>query len=382
MSGGRIYLDHNATTPVRPEVVRVMSAALRQCWGNPSSTHAEGAAARRALDGAREQVAALLGALPGQVIFTAGATEANNAVLHGVRARCGARPHFAATTIEHPSVLEPLRAFESAGARVTWIGVDFDGRVKLAEAAAACAARPALLSVILANNETGVVQDVPAIAKLARARGVPLHVDATQAAGKIALDAAALGADWLTGSAHKMGGPKGAGFLVARSAVDLPPLLRGGPQEKRRRGGTENLPGIVGLGAACELARADLPRGARIAALRDRLWEGIAKSIPQVRRNGSVQHALPNTLSVEFEAVAGEVLLEALDGEGVAASSGAACASGSIEPSHVLLAMGRTPQQARASLRFSLGAANTGDEMARVLELLPPLVARVREAAP
>ncbi|MDD9801824.1 MAG: cysteine desulfurase family protein [Deltaproteobacteria bacterium] len=382
MSGGRIYLDHNATTPVRPEVVRVMTAALCQCWGNPSSTHAEGAAARRALDCAREQVAALTGALPGQVIFTAGATEANNAVLHGVRALCGGgRPHFAATTIEHPSVLEPLRAFESGGARITWLGVDCDGRVNLAEAAAACAAEPALLSVILANNETGVVQDLPAIAGLAQARGVPLHVDATQAAGKIALDAARC-ADWLTGSAHKLGGPKGAGFLVARSALALPPLLRGGPQEKRRRGGTENLPGIIGLGAACELARADSARGARTAALRDRLWEGMAKSIPRVRRNGSAQHALPNTLSVEFEQVAGEVLLEALDGEGVAASSGAACASGSIEPSHVLLAMGRTPQQARASLRFSLGPANTGEEIARVLELLPPLVARVREAAP
>lgn len=382
MSGGRIYLDHNATTPVRPEVLRAMTAALGECWGNPSSTHAEGAAARRALDCAREQVAALVGALPGQVIFTAGATEANNAVLHGVRALCGERPHFAATTIEHPSVLEPLRAFESGGARITWLGVDSEGRVNLAEAEAACAAEPALLSVILANNETGVVQDFPAIAELAQARGVPLHVDATQAAGKIALDAAALGADWLTGSAHKLGGPKGAGFLVARSAVALPPLLRGGPQEKRRRGGTENLPGIIGLGAACELARAGLARGTRTAALRDRLWEGIAKSIPRVRRNGSAQHALPNTLSVEFEEVAGEVLLEALDGEGVAASSGAACASGSIEPSHVLLAMGRTPQQARASLRFSLGASNTGEEIARVLELLPPLVARVREAAP
>lgn len=382
MSGGRIYLDHNATTPVRPEVLRAMTAALGECWGNPSSTHAEGAAARRALDCAREQVAALVGALPGQVIFTAGATEANNAVLHGVRALCGERPHFAATTIEHPSVLEPLRAFESGGARITWLGVDSEGRVNLAEAAAACDAAPALLSVILANNETGVVQDLPAIAGLAQARGVPLHVDATQAAGKIALDAAALCADWLTGSAHKLGGPKGAGFLVARSAVALPPLLRGGPQEKRRRGGTENLPGIIGLGAACELARAGLARGARSAALRDRLWEGIAKSIPRVRRNGSAQHVLPNTLSVEFEEVAGEVLLEALDGEGVAASSGAACASGSIEPSHVLLAMGRTPQQARASLRFSLGVSNTGAEIARVLELLPPLVARVREAAP
>lgn len=381
MSGGRIYLDHNATTPVRPEVLRAMTAALGECWGNPSSTHAEGAAARRALDCAREQVAALVGALPGQVIFTAGATEANNAVLHGVRALCGGRPHFASTTIEHPSVLEPLRAFESEGARVTWLGVDAEGRVNPSEAAAVCDAEPALLSVILANNETGVVQDLPAIANLAQARGVPLHVDATQAAGKIALDAARC-ADWLTGSAHKLGGPKGVGFLVARSAVALPPLLRGGPQEKRRRGGTENLPGIIGLGAACELARAGLARGARIAALRDRLWEGIAKSIPRVRRNGSAQHALPNTLSVEFEELAGEVLLEALDGEGVAASSGAACASGSIEPSHVLLAMGRTPQQARASLRFSLGAANTGEEIARVLELLPPLVARVREAAP
>jgi cysteine desulfurase len=378
----RIYLDHNATTPLRPEVVDAMTAALRERWGNPSSTHAEGAAARAALERAREQVAALVGAAPREVTFTSGATEANNLVLRGVLASARAR-HVVTTTVEHPSVEEPLAALEAEGVtRVTRVPVDRSGRLDPEAVAAALSEDTALLSVILANNETGVVQDAAKLAEPAHARGIAVHFDATQAVGKLPLDAAALGADLLSGTAHKLNGPKGAGFLIDRMRPPLPPLLRGGPQERRRRGGTENVAGVVGLGVACELARLELDeRRAHVSALRDALWRGIEAGVPRVRRNGEPMHVLPNTLSVEFEGANGEVLLEALDLEGVAVSAGAACHSGSIEPSGVLLAMGRTPEQARGTLRFSVGPGNTAVEIERVLALLPGLVARVREAA-
>jgi len=376
----RIYLDHNATTPLRDEVVAAMSDVLRANFGNPSSTHAEGAAARAAVERARAEVASLLGVASGDVIFTAGATEANNAALRGaLRARAG-RAHVVTTTIEHPSVEEPLRALERSGeARVTRVPVDANGRVDLDAYAAAIGEETALAAVILANNEIGVLQDVAKLADAAHARGAWLHVDATQAIGKIPVDAVALGADLLASSAHKLNGPKGTGCLVARKHAAIPALLLGGGQEKRRRGGTENVAGIVGFGVACALARAELPvRTVRLEALRDRLWAGIEASIPRVRRNGDARFVLPNTLSVEFEHTAGEVLLEALDGEGIAVSAGAACHSGSVEPSAVLLAMGRTPAAARGTLRFSVGPSTTEGEVARVLEVLPALVARVR----
>ncbi len=375
----RIYLDHNATTPVRAEVVEAMAAALRERFGNPSSTHAEGAAARAAVERAREQVAELLGADPRAVTFSSGATEANNAALRGVLASSGRR-HIVTTTVEHPSVEEPLRALEAEGLSVTRVPVDAEGRLDPEAVAAALQDGTALLSVILANNETGVVQDGAKLAELAHARGVPLHLDATQAVGKLPLDVVALGADLCSGSAHKLNGPKGAGFLIDRSR-QLPALIQGGPQERRRRGGTENVAGIIGLGVACALARRELrEREQHVAALRDALWRGIEGSVPRVRRNGATAQVLPNTLNVEFEGAAGEVLLEALDLAGVAVSAGAACHSGSIEASSVLLAMGRSPAQARGSLRFSLGPSNTKGEIARVLELLPGLVSRVREA--
>jgi cysteine desulfurase len=377
----RIYLDHNATTPLRPEVVAAMGEALRSCFGNPSSTHAEGAAARAALERARGEVASLLGVAPGEVTFTAGATEANNTALFGALAARPERRHVVSTTIEHPSVEEPLRALEQRGVRVTRAPVDRDGRVDLEALSASIDEDTALVAVILANNETGVVQDVAKIAQAAHARGAWLHVDATQAVGKIPVDAVALGADLLACSAHKLNGPKGTGCLAVRKYVALPPYLLGGGQERRRRGGTENVPGCVGFGVACALTRAELPqRERRLAALRDRLAAGVEAGVPRVRRNGDARFVLPNTLNVEFEDTAGEVLLEALDGEGVAVSAGAACHSGSIEPSAVLLAMGRTPAQARGSLRFSVGPSTSEGEVDAVLALLPRLVARVRAA--
>jgi cysteine desulfurase len=371
----RVYLDHNATTPLREEVVDAMERVLRDVYGNPSSTHTEGLRARAMVERAREQVAALVHARPGEVVFTAGATEANNTVLADL-----AGP-LVTTRIEHPSVLEPAEALESRGVHVVQCGVDAEGRVELAalEAALDRAASPGLVSVIWANNETGVIQPMREIAELARARGVPLHVDATQALGKHPVDLEAVPADYLAASAHKMNGPKGVGCLVLRRPLE--PLLRGGPQERRRRGGTENVAAVVGYGVACELAARELAeRGERYRSLRDRLWEGVRAKVPRVRRNGSSQHVLPNTLNVEFQDTAGEVLLQTLDLEGIAVSMGAACHSGSITPSHVLTAMGQSPEQARGALRFSVGHGVDETQIDRVLAVLPDLVARVRAA--
>jgi cysteine desulfurase len=372
----RIYLDHNATTPVRDEVADAVLRALRERAGNPSSAHAEGAAARAEIERARERVAELVGASAADVVFTSGATESNNLVLHGV-ARRGA--HVVTSAAEHPSVEEPLAALEAGGLRVTRVPVDADGLLDPDAVAAAVAPDTVLVSILLANNETGVVQPIDAIAQRVQARGVPLHVDATQAVGKIALRLDRLAVDFVSASAHKLNGPKGAGFLVARGAAPLAPWLRGGAQERGRRGGTQNVPGIAGLGVACELALRELAlRSERSAALRDRLWTGIEAKVPRVRRNGAPDRLLPNTLSVEFEGAAGDVLVEALDGEGVAVSAGAACASGAVHASRTLLAMGRSPAQARASLRFSVGHGNDEAQIDRVVALLPDLVARVR----
>jgi cysteine desulfurase len=378
----RIYLDHNATTPLREEVVEAMARVLRDCWGNPSSVHAEGSAARAELERARARVASLLGVEPGEVLFTGGASEANNTALFGVAAaRAPGAGHLVTSAVEHPSVEAPAAALEARGWRVTRVGVDAEGRVDPEQIADAIAPDTALVSVIWAQNETGVVQPIEAIAAAARERGALVHADATQAIGKIAVDLRRVPLDLLSLSAHKFNGPKGAGCLIARRGVAFAPLVRGGPQERRRRGGTENVAGLAGLGVACALVERELEARAReAAALRDRLWEGIRLRVPGVRRNGSAAHALPNTLHVEFEAADGETLVQALDLEGIAVSSGAACHSGSIEPSAVLLAMGRTPEQARASLRFSVGHGTDAAAVERVLAVLPGLVERARHA--
>ncbi len=374
-----VYLDHNATTPLRPEVADAMERVLREVHGNPSSVHAEGAAARAEVETARERVAALLGAVEHDLRFTAGATEANNTALHGVL--CGAPGHVVTSSVEHPSVEAPLAALAERGWRITRVPVGSDGRVEAAAVGEALCDDTRLVSLIWANNETGVVQPVAEVAALAHERGLLVHSDATQAVGKLSVDLRAVPVDLLSLSAHKLGGPKGCGALAVRRGVACAPLVLGGPQEGRLRGGTENVAGIVGLGVACALASAELDsRSRRDAALRDRLWEGLAAKVPRVRRNGSERHVLPNTLNVAFEGVAGEVLLQALDLEGVAASAGAACASGSIEASPVLLAMGLSPEQARGSLRLSVGHGVDESQIERVLTLLPDLVARVRRA--
>jgi cysteine desulfurase len=378
----RIYLDHNATTPVRPEVADAMDGVLREVYGNPSSVHAEGAAAKAEVDRARERVASLLGVASGEVLFTGGATEANNTALLGVlRSRADRGRHVVTTSVEHPSVEAPLAVLEREGWRVSRVPVDEDGCVDLDEFGDAIADDTAMVTAIWANNETGALQPLAQIAEIARARGILVHSDATQAVGKVPVDLRRVPLSLLSLSAHKFGGPKGVGCLVVRGGLAFDPVLCGGPQEGRRRGGTENVPGIAGLGVACELAGRELSeRMIECASLRDRLWEGILAKIPRVRRNGSAVHVLPNTLNVEFEGAAGELLLQALDLEGVAVSSGAACASGSIEPSHVLVAMGRTAQEARGSLRLSVGHGVDGAQIDRVLALLPDLVERARRA--
>jgi cysteine desulfurase len=379
----RIYLDHNATSPLRPEVLEAMQAALRDLPGNPSSVHAEGAAARAAVETARAQVAAAIGAPPASIVFTSGATEANNAALAAVLEGVGhAGRHVVTSSVEHPSVSEPLTAFEARGGRVTRVPVSRDGLLDPDAVAAAIEPDTALLSILWANNETGVVQPVLPIALQGQARGIPVHLDATQCLGRLRIDLATLPVTSLAGSAHKQNGPKGVGFLYLRPGTRFEPLLRGGPQERRRRGGTENVAGIVGLGVACELAASELARQVpRMRTLRDRLWEGIATKVPGAERNGSVSCVLPNTLNVLFRGAANDVLLEALDLEGISVSAGAACHSGSREPSPSLLALGLSPEEAGASLRFSLGYGVDENQIDRVLSLLPDLVARVRAAA-
>jgi cysteine desulfurase len=380
----RIYLDHNATTPVREEVADEMSKTLRDVWGNPSSTHAEGAAAKAAVALARERVAACLGANPNQVIFTGGATESNNTVLLGLAAPASARDSrlgLVTSAVEHPSVVAPAEWLEARGLPVTRLPVDEEGLLE-PDAIVEAATGAALVSLIWANNETGVVLPIPAIAEQLSESATALHVDATQAIGKWPIDVSRTPVDYLSCTAHKFNGPKGVGCLVVQTGREVEPLLHGGPQERQLRGGTENLAGIVGMGVACELAQRELSdRINRYAGLRDRLWEAIRKGVANVRRNGSAEQVLPNTLNLEFEDTAGEVLLQALDLEGIAVSAGAACHSGSISPSHVLSAMGRTPEQARGCLRFSVGHGNDEAQIDRVAETLAVLVPRVREAA-
>jgi cysteine desulfurase len=372
-----IYLDHNASAPLRPEALRALSAAQAQLFGNASSAHRFGAEARAAVTRARKQVATLAGVAPEAIVLTSGATESNNTVLRAVASDA----HVVVSAVEHPSVLEEASALRARGVRVSVVPVGRDGRVEVTRFAEALEPGAALASVQAANHETGTVQPLAELARAAAARGVPFHTDAAQAFGKVTLDFAALPIAYASFSAHKLGGPKGVGALYVRAGAELAPLLRGGTQERGRRAGTENVPGIAGFGAACEAARADGPESAtRLGALRDSLWAGIARAVPDAVRNGGPNHVLPHVLDVSFPGASGEALVEALDLEGIAVSTGAACHSGSTEPSPVLLAMGVPESLARAALRFSLGPSNTASEIERVLACLPGIVARVRRA--
>jgi cysteine desulfurase len=382
-----VYLDHNATTPLHPRAREAMAA----CWdqfGNPSSHHWAGRRAARLSEEARERIAALLGAEdPDEICFTGSGSEANNLALAGAihelaRVR-GPGRRVVSTRIEHPSVLEALAALRRSGVEVDLVGVDPTGLLDL-EAFAAALRRPAdLVSVMLANNEVGTIQPVSEAARLAHEAGALMHVDAIQGVGKLALSVRELGADLLAGASHKMNGPQGVGFLYVRRGVALAPLIHGGGQERGRRAGTENLAGIVGTGAA---AAAWLEEGPaerlRTQSLRDRLWDGIAKSVEAVQRFGHPQRCLPGTLALGFEGVHSEPLMLRLDLEGIAVSAGSACHSGSAEPSPVLRAMGVPAAAARGFLRVSAGLGNSGEDVDHVLGVLPAIVESLRALAP
>jgi cysteine desulfurase len=376
----RIYLDYNSTSPVRPEARTAMLEPLGDAFGNPSSVHRAGAEARGLVELAREQLAAVLRVAPECIVFTSGATESNNAVLRAASLRAPRRgDHVVTCATEHPSVLEVAEDLRDSGLRVTVLPVESDGRLDPDRFAAALDERTLLASVMWANNETGVIQPIPELAARTRALGVSFHTDAVQALGKVPVPLTESGVDYAAFSGHKLGGPKGVGALYVRAGARVAPLLRGGPQERRRRAGTENVPGIVGFGAACVAAELKLEdEGRRLSGLRERLWEGIQERLPDARQNGSRKDHLPNTLSVSFPDVDGETLVEALDLEGVAVSSGAACASGSTDPSHVLLAMGLSPELASGSIRFSLGFDTKAEQIEQILDLLPGVVERVR----
>jgi cysteine desulfurase len=367
----RVYADHNATAPLRPAARDAMLAVL-DAPGNASSAHREGARARRLVEEARAEVAALVGGAPAEIVFTSGATEANNLALRGLRHR----GPIVTTTIEHASVLETVRALDGTAT----IRVDGDGRVAVADVVAACDDTVGLASVALANGEVGSVAPITAIAPALRANGIMCHTDAAQAAGRLPIDVRALGVDALSVSSHKLGGPLGAGALWVRSGCPLTAQSTGGPQERGRRAGTENVAAIVGFGVAARIARLEVDAEAtRLAALTEALWSGIWARIPDAVRNGpSTGPRLPNTLNVGFPGVPGESLLVRLDLDGIAASLGSACAAGAAEPSHVLRAMGRDADAARGGLRLSLGWNSTAADVARLIEVVPAAVVAVR----
>ena len=373
-----IYLDHNAITPVRPEARDALLLALER-FGNPSSVHRAGRDARDVLDLARDRVAHALGARPGEVVFTSGATEGAALAIRGV---LGVAPperrRLVVTAVEHPCVLSLARALAAAGTPLTVVPVDRRGEVDVAAFRAALGPDVALAAAMRANNETGVLLDVPALAAAARERAVPFLCDAVQAVGKIEVDVRTLGADLVLATSQKLGGPRGAGVLWIAPGLRLAPIF-GGEQERGRRAGTENLPGVAGLGAAIEAAVARRPEeAARVGALRDRLEAGLLAAVPRARVNGAGAPRLPGTSSVVFEGCDAEALLMALDLDGLCASAGSACHSGSTRPSGVLLAMGLSDAEARATLRFSLGWTSTDADVDGALALVPRLVERVR----
>lgn len=386
----RIYLDHNATTPVHPAVLEAMLPYFGAEFGNPSSVHQFGQRASHAIEQARGSMAALIGARSSEIVFTSGGTEADNAAIFGIvghalrtRKSSSAPPHLITTVIEHDAVLNSCRALEARGISVTYVPVDAGGIVSPDAIRAAIRPETALISIMYANNELGTVQPIEEIAKIGAEARVPLHTDAVQAAGKIPIDVNRLGVQLLSLSAHKFCGPKGAGALFIRKGIEIDPLLHGGPNERRRRAGTENVAGIVGLGKAADLARRDLAEtSARMAELRDRVEAGLLAAIPGARVNGDPARRIPNTCNVLLPGAESESLLIALDLAGLACSAGAACSSGAVDPSHVLTAIGLSPGEARASVRLSVGCGTTPDEIDRALELIPAAVARQRTASP
>ena len=375
-----VYLDNAATTAVSPEVLAAMLPWFTEHYGNPSSVHGTGRDARKAVENARRQVAAALNAQPGEIYFTAGGSESDNWALKGAAfANRRKGTHIITTAIEHHAILHTCEWLEKQGFSVTYLPVDAEGRVDPADVENAIREDTVLISVMAANNEIGTLEPIAEIGRIARAHHVLFHTDAVQAVGAIPLDVQALNVDMLSLSGHKFHGPKGIGALYIRKGVRLDTLIHGGAQERGQRAGTENLPGIVGLGKAIELATQNLEaNAAKISALRDRLLDGILAAIPDVRVNGSRTHRLPNNLNISVRYIEGESMLLRLDLAGVAASSGSACTSGSLDPSHVLLAIGLPHEVAHGSLRMTLSDDTTQADIDHVLEVLPGIVADLR----
>ncbi len=377
----KIYFDHNATTRVEPTVADAVARALVEEFGNASSVHHFGQRAKAALDLARSSVASLVNADPAEIVFTSGGTESDNFALRGAADAIerSSKRHIVASSIEHEAVLNTCKALERRGWRVTLLGVDASGIVSADTLREVLSEDTAIVSVMHANNEIGTVQPIAELCAVVHERGALFHTDAVQTVGKLPVDVRSLGVDLLSLSAHKFGGPKGTGALWIRRGIRLAPYTTGGRQERGRRAGTENVPALVGLGVAADVARAKLAtEPSRLASLRDRLEQGILQRITGTTRNGAQAPRVPNTTNIGFDHVEAESLLIALDLEGIAVSTGSACSSGTLEPSHVLRAMGLPSPRTQNAIRFSLGSGNTGAEVDRLLEILPGMVERLR----
>jgi cysteine desulfurase len=377
-----IYLDNNATTQIDPAVVAAMLPYLNECYGNPSSVHRLGQKSRQAIDEARAQTAALIGCTDTEVTFSVGGTEAINTVLRGLRAARSPRMQIVTSTVEHSSTRELFRLLEKSGATVTWINVDREGNLDLDMLRRAIGPETALASFLWANNETGVIWPVREIAAICREHKVPFHADATQVIGKLPVDVKAEGFDAMSFAPHKFHGPKGVGGYYLRKGVRIGGLIIGGPQEHSRRGGTENVAGIVGAGAAAELAASHLLEAPRIARQRDWLEQNILNRIPETRVNGRAELRIANTTNIGFRYLEAEAVLLLLSERGVYASAGSACSSGSLEPSHVLQAMGIEEAYAHGSLRFSLSRYTTDAELETAVQILSGVISKLRQVLP
>lgn len=378
-----VYLDNNATTQVAPEVLETMLPFLQSYYGNPSSMHTFGGDLAGHVRKARAQVAALLGAHPDEIVFTSCGTESDNAAIRSALQTQPEKRHIVTTRVEHPAVKSLGAALKKQGYRVTEIPVDRDGRLDMARYEASLAPDTAIVSMMWANNETGVVFPIEEAAEMAKAQGILFHTDAVQAVGKIPIDTAHNAVDMLSLSGHKLHSPKGIGVLYVRKGTRFSPYLIGGHQERGRRAGTENVPSIVALGKACELAAAKMDEeNQRVRRLRDKLEQGLLAKIPKSRVNGDTEHRLPNTTNVSFESVEGEAILLLLNEYGICASSGSACTSGSLQPSHVLRAMGVPFTMAHGSIRFSLSVYNTEEEIDFVLDKMPSVIENLRNLSP
>lgn len=380
----RVYLDHSATTPVRPEVLEAMLPYFKEKFGNPSSIHAWGREVRNDIEAAREKVASLIGAEAQEIVFTGGGSESDNTAIVGaaLAAKPGRR-HIVTSAVEHHAVLDTVKALKARGFDVTFVPVDEYGMVHPEAVREAVRDDTCLVSIMHANNEVGTIMPIKEIAEIAHERGALMHTDAVQTVGHIPFNVQELGVDLASMSAHKFYGPKGVGVLYIRKGVRIEPLIHGGGQERKRRAGTENVAGIVGLATALELAVAEMPKEMeRLTALRDRLIEGIRSRIDHVKLNGHPTMRLPGHVNMSFRFVEGEALLLNLDLKGIAASSGSACTSGSLEPSHVLLAMGIPHEIAHGSVRMTMGRATEAEDVDYVLEVLPPIVEKLRAMSP